>query len=240
MRYPRIIAHRGGGALAPENTLTGLRLAARLGCHGVEFDVMLSADGVPILMHDETLERTTDGCGPVAQERFATLRELDAGIRHGAAFRGERIPTLDEALALCAELGLWANVEIKPSAGRAAETGAVVGRMLAAQWAGKGVVSSFSETALAAARSRAGDKRFALLVEAIPADWPAQLADLGCAALHCCAADADPAVVAAIAAAGVPLAGYTVNRGDAAQRFFAAGAAAIFTDRPDLWLPAEM
>jgi glycerophosphoryl diester phosphodiesterase len=62
--HPRLIAHRGGGALAPENTLAGLRTAASLGYRGVEFDVMLSADGTPVLIHDETLERTTDGRGP--------------------------------------------------------------------------------------------------------------------------------------------------------------------------------
>jgi len=234
MRYPRIIAHRGGGALAPENTLAGLRLAARLGCRGVEFDVMLSADGVPILMHDETLERTTDGSGAVAAQRFAALRTLDAGISHGAAFRGERIPTLEEALALCAALGLWANVEIKPSTGRDAETGAVVGHLLAQQWRGNGIVSSFSMTALTAARQAAPHLAWALLVEDIPPDWRERLAALGGAALHY-RADAAAAVVA-----DIPRACYTVNRRDDAEKLFAAGVAAIFTDRPDLWLAAEM
>ena len=236
MQYPRIIAHRGGGALAPENTLAGLRLAARLGCRGVEFDVMLSADGVPVLIHDETLDRTTDGHGPVAAQRFAALRTLDAGIRYGAAYRREPIPTLEEALALCAALDLWTNVEIKPSAGRDAATGAGVGRVLAEQWRGNGVVSSFSAPALAAARNAAQHLDFALLVDVVPADWQAQLATCGCLALHC-RAYAD---TTAIAAAGTPYACYTVNRRHAAERLFAAGAAAIFTDRPDLWSPSEM
>lgn len=239
MRYPRVIGHRGGGALAPENTLAGLRLAARLGCHGVEFDVMLTRDDVPVLMHDETLERTTDGCGPVAAQNLAALRTLDAAARHGAAYRGETVPTLAEALALCAELGLWANVEIKPSAGRDADTGRVVGRLLAEQWRGSGIVSSFSATALAAARQAAPQLPFALLVEAIPEDWCNRLAALGCEALHC-RADAAAARIAAVAAAGVPCACYTVNRRDQAERLSAAGAAAVFTDRPDLWRPDEM
>ncbi len=239
MRYPRVIAHRGGGGLAPENTLAGLRLAARLGCKGVEFDVMLSADGVPVLIHDETLERTTDGRGPVAAQSFAALRALDAGGRHGAAYRGEPIPALDEVLALCAELGLWANVEIKPSAGRDAETGAVVGRMLAARWDGDGVVSSFSAPALAAARETAPQFDFAVLADAIPADWRQRLAAGACRAWHC-RADADAAAIAAVAAAGVPLACYTVNDRATAERLFAAGVAAVFTDRPDLWAPGEM
>ncbi|MDD5250437.1 MAG: glycerophosphodiester phosphodiesterase [Rhodocyclaceae bacterium] len=239
MRYPRVIAHRGGGCLAPENTLAGLRVAARLGCQGVEFDVMLSGDGVPVLMHDETLERTTDGAGPVAAQRFAELRALDAGIRHGAAFQGETIPALEEALALCAELGLWTNIEVKPSAGRDEETGSVVGRLLAACWQGDGVVSSFSASALAAARRAAPQFAFAVLADAIPAAWRERLAAGACQAWHC-RADADAATIAAVAAAGIPLACYTVNRRDDAARLFAAGAAAVFTDRPDLWAPGEM
>lgn len=239
-RYPRIIAHRGGGALAPENTLAGLRLAARLGCRAVEFDVMLTRDGVPVLIHDETLERTTDGRGAVAAHSFAALRSLDAGIRHGKAWQGEVLPTLEEALALCAELGLWTNVELKPSAGREEETGAAVGRLLAQQWHSRGVISSFSAAALAAARQQAPQPDLALLVDAIPADWRARLAACGCQALHCRAADADPAAIAAVAATGVPLACFTVNRRDEAARLFATGAAAVFTDRPDLWLPEEM
>lgn len=234
MRYPRIIAHRCGGALAPENTLAGLRLAARLGCLAVEFDVMLSKDGVPLLIHDETLERTTDGCGAVAGRDYAQLAALDAGLRHHPAFAGERLPTLAQALALCAELGLWANIEIKPAAGREAETGTAVGGLLAAQWRGDGVVSSFAPAALAAARAAAPRRDYALLVEAVPADWRAQLDALGCAALHCSAA-ADAAALAAVAAAGVPLACYTVDRPQAAERLFALGVTAVFTDRPDLF-----
>ncbi len=239
MIYPRIIAHRCGGALAPENTLAGLRLAARLGCRGVEFDVMLSDDGFPVLIHDERLERTTDGRGNVASKSLAALRALDAGIRHGAAFGGEAIPILEDALATCKSLGLWANVELKPSAGREAETGRVVGRALAENWDGNGVVSSFAETALAAARQEAPQFDFALLADAISADWRARLAAAGCGAWHC-ARDADPGMIAAVSAAGVAVACYTVNDRQSADRLFAAGAAAVFTDRPDLWMPAEM
>src|SRR6266568_1778923 len=77
--YPRVVAHRGGGALAPENTLAGIRKAAATGFGGVEFDVMLSADKVPLLIHDETLERTTDGRGAVSAAPYAKLAGLDAG-----------------------------------------------------------------------------------------------------------------------------------------------------------------
>ncbi|HRC61180.1 MAG TPA: glycerophosphodiester phosphodiesterase family protein, partial [Candidatus Propionivibrio aalborgensis] len=76
---PRVFAHRCGGALAPENTLAGLRMAAAMGCRAVEFDVMLSADSSPWLIHDETLERTTNGAGRVCDTSDDALRKLDAG-----------------------------------------------------------------------------------------------------------------------------------------------------------------
>src|SRR5262245_61294333 len=110
--FPRLVAHRGGGALAPENTLAGLRLAARLGYAGTEFDVKLSADGVPVLMHDDTLDRTTSGFGPVAPASLAELQDLDAGSWFGRAFTGERVPTYAAAAEACRALKLWANVEI--------------------------------------------------------------------------------------------------------------------------------
>lgn len=239
MIYPRIIAHRCGGALAPENTLAGLRLAARLGCHGVEFDAMLAADGIPVLIHDETLERTTSGRGPVAALNAAQLVRLDAGGRHHPAFAVEPLPTLDQALRLCAELGLWANVEIKPSRGQEAATGRAVARHAAAAAAGL-LLSSFSSAALSAAAAEAASLPRALLVEAIPSDWSQRLAAAGAGALHCAARALTAAAREAVLAAGFPLACYTVNRRDAAERLFAMGVSAVFTDRPDLWLPAEM
>ncbi len=239
MIYPRIIAHRCGGALAPENTLAGLRVAARLGCRGVEFDAMLAADGVPVLIHDETLERTTAGRGPVAGMNSAQLARLDAGSRHHPAFAVEPVPTLDQALQLCAALGLWANVEIKPSAGQEAETGRVVARHAAAA-TGKLLLSSFSVPALAAAADQAPQLPRAMLVNAIAADWRQRVAATGACALHCAARALTAEKLAEVRDAGYPLACYTVNRRDEAERLFAMGVSAVFTDRPDLWLAAEM
>ena len=116
--YPRIVAHRGGGLLAPENTLAGIRLARNLGFDGVEFDVKLTADGVPVLMHDDTLERTTDGSGAVADTSYQQITELDAGGWFGNEFSGEPVPSFAAASALCRQAGVWANIEIKPSPGQ--------------------------------------------------------------------------------------------------------------------------
>jgi glycerophosphoryl diester phosphodiesterase len=239
MGYPRIIAHRCGGALAPENTLAGLRLAARLGCRGVEFDAMLAADGVPVLIHDETLERTTSGQGRVADMDSARLVRLDAGSRHHAAFAVEPVPTLDQALQLCAALGLWANVEIKPAAGHEVATGRVVARHAAAAGC-RLVLSSFSVAALQAAAAEAPQLPRALLVESSSADWRERVTGLGAIALHCSARGLTAGIAAAVRADGFPLACYTINRRDEAERLFAMGVSAVFSDRPDLWAPAEM
>ena len=127
--YPRIVAHRGGGTLAPENTLGAIRLGASMGFAGVEFDVMLAGDGTPVLIHDETVDRTTDGRGEVAGMSYAEL----AGFRNA---NGESIPTYASAVALCRELGLWANVEIKPAKGHERATGEAVARMTRQLWQG--------------------------------------------------------------------------------------------------------
>ncbi len=246
-QYPQIIAHRCGGALAPENTLVGMAIAARLGIRAIEFDVMLSADGLPLLIHDETLERTTDGHGEVAAHTAAQLRLLDAGIRHHRAFAGERLPGFREALEACRKLGLAANVEIKPAPGHEVRTGQlvaqVVGEFLTECRGGAlGVpllLSSFSEIALDAARLDVTDRveapARALLFEGVPDDWQERLQRLDCQYLHCAATTLTSARLAEIIGAGVSVACYTVNRREQADALFAAGVAAIFTDRLDLF-----
>jgi glycerophosphoryl diester phosphodiesterase len=224
MHYPRIIAHRCGGHLAMENSLAGLRAAQRVGCRAVEFDVMLTADRAPILMHDATLERTTRCRGAVAEMTLAEIRACDA-----------RVPTLSEAIELCERLGLWANIELKPAAGCEAETGAIVGHWLRHHWQGHGVISSFSEDSALAARHELPTAAFALLCEVLPADWQARSARLQACAVHLRASDIDADVAARLGAAGMPWAAWTVNDPAEAARLFALGAAGIFTDRPEIF-----
>jgi glycerophosphoryl diester phosphodiesterase len=227
--YPRIIAHRCGGALAPENSLAGLARAAQLGCRAVEFDVMLTADGVPILMHDETLERTTRCTGHVAGRTLEEIRACDAAV-----------PTLAEAIAACQRLGLWANIELKPASGHEEETGAVAGALLAKHWDGHGVISSFSEKSALAGRHALPDADFALLCECLPADWRVAAERLNAVAIHLAAECVDVQTAETLVASGFPWAVYTVNERTSAAGLFARGAAAIFTDRPDLWVAAEL
>jgi glycerophosphoryl diester phosphodiesterase len=229
MAYPRIIAHRGGGGLAPENSLAGLAAAASIGCRGVEFDTMLSADGVPVLMHDDTVDRTTGGSGAVSRLTFAELRQLDIG--------GEPVPSLAEALVRCAELGVWANIELKVAVDAdIAALGQSVGRVLAEDWNGDGVISSYSTVALLAAKSQLSrDADYALLVDDLRPDWRERAVEAGACAVHMAAGWADAAAIAAVRAAGLELACYTVNEHTEGERLLAAGATAVFTDFPELW-----
>ena len=228
---PRWIAHRGGGSLAPENTLVGIRMAARLGYRAVEFDVMLSADGTPLLIHDETLERTTNGAGQVCDTPDAVLFSLDAG-------NGERLPRFAEAAALCRELGLLANVEIKPATGHEVATAEVVARLTAELWRGADVqplLSSFSLAALEVARDLAPEIRRGVLFEQPPANWRAELRRLGAVSLHCDADLLDDEVLAEARAYDIPVLCYTVNSEKQAKMLFARGVSALFTDRLDLF-----
>lgn len=238
MRYPRIIAHRCGGALAPENTLAGLHVAARLGCRGVEFDAMLSADGVPVLIHDETLERTTNRAGRVASTCLADLTLADAGGSHHAAFAGEPVPTLRQALVTCRQLRLWANVEIKPSAGFETETGRAVASIAATF--DDLLLSSFSVAALAEAARVAPAVPRALLLDADRADLAQVTRDLGVIGLHVPAGMISETWLNSVRSLGLALAAYTINHRPAAERLLALGVGAVFTDRPELWTPGEM
>ncbi len=240
--YPRLVAHRGGGALAPENTLAALDEGARRGYRMVEFDAKLALDDVAFLLHDDTLERTSDGAGPAARLRYAELAALDAGCWFDARFAGERMPTLEQAAARCASLGLLANVEIKPCPGRERETGRVVAAEAALRWRDAAVpplLSSFSRTALEAAREAAPGLPRGMLYEAVPAHWREEAVEaLGCVSLHAHHAQFDEALVQAIHAAGLRILVYTVNDPERALTLARWGVDLICTDRIDL-MPAD-
>jgi len=233
----RVLAHRCGGALAPENTLAGLAAAAACGCGGVEFDVMLSADGSPVLIHDETLERTTNGRGKVADTRDEALRRLDAGAWFDPRFAGEPVPFLDACARRCRALGLSVNLEIKPAAGHEEATARIAAAQASRLWAGAAhapLLSSFSERALEIAAEVAPLLPRGLLVEAVPHDWLARCRRVGAVALHAEATRLDRASIAAVRAAGLWVATYTVNDAARAALLFEWGVDCVITDRPDL------
>lgn len=234
-----MIGHRGAAARAPENTLAGLRRAGALGCRWVEFDVRLTGDGELVLLHDERLERTTSGRGRARALPLAAIRRHDAGGWFAPAFAGERVPTLPEAIAVLAELGLGANVEIKAARGRGAATGAAAADLLSRRWPGElpaPLISSFLPEALMAARDHAPAIARGLLVGAVPRDWRSRADRLGCATINADHRRLRPAIVAEIRNSGYSVLAYTVNDAARTRALFAWGVASVFSDVPDLVL----
>ncbi|MCJ7839164.1 MAG: glycerophosphodiester phosphodiesterase [Burkholderiales bacterium] len=238
--YPRIIAHRGGGTLAPENTLAGMRKAKELGFAAVEFDVMLAGDATAILMHDQRLERTTDGSGAIAETAYSDMLALDAGGWFSRDYAGERVPSFAHAGELCVELGLWADIEIKPVKGFEAETGRATALAARELWHGAAVpplLCSFQPAALAAAKEAAPELPRGALIQSIPHDWEQWMQKLGCVSLHCDYRMLLPHQARAVRNAGYWLLCYTVNDPEIARVLFDWGADAVITDRLDLIAP---
>lgn len=239
-KLPRLIGHRGAALLAPENTLAGFRKAAETGVRWVEFDVRLTRDGRCVLLHDDTLERTTTGTGRADLLDFGALRRFDAGAWFGSAFAGERVPSLEETIDLLATFGLGANVEVKPGPGAEAATGKAVAEVLRTRWPASlptPLVSSFKETSLAAVREAAPELPRGLLVGEVPPDWRARAEALGCVTIHCNHKRLMRAQAREVLAAGFPLLAYTVNDPARAEELWGWGLATMITDCPDRLLP---
>ena len=254
MRLPTIIGHRGARASAPENTLAGIAEAARQGARWVEFDVKLTRDRVPILMHDDTLAATAGIDRKVAETDLADLADLDtlpmflrrypvAGrsfvVRRGAA--PVSIATLEQALRLALELGLGVNIELKPCPGRDVETASIALGIARLVWPGfrpPPLVSSFSIPGLAAARRVAPDWPRGLLLARIGGDWRAQAERLGAATINVDAAQLTHRRVETLRAAQRPVLAWTVDSPARARLLLRWGVASVFTDRPGLLIRA--
>jgi len=238
--YHRYVAHRGAGKLAPENTLAAMRRGLALGYRMVEFDVKLSADGVAFLLHDETLDRTTNGSGRADALGWRELSQLDAGSWHSTEYAGEPLPTLACVARWAIANEVLCNVEIKPMPGRERETGAAVAVDVAALWRGQPVqplISSFSEESLAAANTAVPNLVMALLVSRVPADWLTRLQTLGCIALDTDHRELHADVVSAIHKAGLRVLSYTPNDAKVVDRLARWGVDGIITDAIDRIAP---
>jgi glycerophosphoryl diester phosphodiesterase len=244
--FPKIIAHRGGGTLAPENTLAAMRCGLAYGFRAVEFDVMLSGDGIPVLMHDPHFGRTVRGAGKVCETAARELRAMDAGAWFGPQFAGEPVPMFEQVVDFCKENRIWMNIEIKPSPGFEEQTGRVVAevtkRLFAAEIAAKDaslpLFSSFSFDALLAAKSVAPEIPRGYLVDVIPTDWLERLRTLDAVALHTNHKKLSAGQAKAVTEAGFGLFCYTVNDPERAKEILAWGVDAFCTDRIDLIGPA--
>ena len=239
--YPRWIAHRGAGKLAPENTLAAFRVGAAHGYRAFECDVKLSADGVPFLLHDATLQRTTSGHGPAGALTWNDLSQLDAGAWHSRRYAGEPIPSFSAVARYCLRNDFALDVEIKPSPGSELETGRVVAAAAATLWSSATVpplLTSFQPGALQGARDAAPQLPRALLLDSLRPGWLDEAQALGCVAVVTNYTLIDAAVLAAVHGAGLRGLVYTVNDPAEARRLDALGIDGIVTDAVDRFSPA--
>jgi len=225
LQLPKVIGHRGAMAYVLENTLDSMREARRRGAPWVEIDVKLTADRVPILMHDASLTRTMGIDRLVAETPRA---ELPA-----------EVPTFEQAIACFLELGLGCNVEIKPCEGREAETARVTVETLRRAWPAAlpaPLLSSFKDESLRAAMDAAPEFARALLLGELVDGWPMRAQAVGATGMNVGRRKLTAAGAVAIKRAGYALSVWTVNDPDEARALVGMGADCIITDAPDVIL----
>lgn len=240
LNIPRVIGHRGAASYAPENTLIGIRTAYDIGVDWVEFDVKLTKDCIPILFHDETTSRTTNGGDQkISDLTYAEIKDLEAGSWFSEGFIGEPIPTLEEAIDLLIELDMGLNLEIKPCPSREVETTEVALDLLSHYWDDHGrlLISSFQISALETAMDRAPDwQRGLLLKEDYPENWGEIAKHLKASTININGNTVTEAEIYSFIQYGQPILAYTVNDEERADWLFRQGVSAIFSDTPDLFI----
>lgn len=240
LNLPKVIGHRGAAAYAPENTLEGIATAADLGVEWVELDVKLTKDGVPILFHDETLDRTTNATGAVAQTTYEEIKQLEAGSWFSDGFAGIKIPTLEEAVDVLLKHNLGLNLEIKPCPGREKETAEAALDILSQIWddPNRLLISSFQHVSLESARDMAPDWARGLLLggDEIDANWK-ELADyLEVSTMNIGSRMVTRELCDEIMDLEMPILVYTVNQPDEAKALQRLGVDCLFSDTPDIIL----
>ncbi len=232
---PRVIGHRGAASIAPENTLAAIRAAAGAGAKWVEFDVRLTADRRCVVIHDAGLKRTTGRAARVAALSFTEIRRLDAGGWFGPQFAGEKVPELTETLDLVDEVGLGANLELKPSGPRNRDLASAVASLIGPKNRVSGpeiLVSSRSAVLLGEIRDAGCVLPQGLVMRVPRPDWRNRTRRLGCASLHCRADFLTPALVAEIKQAGLSLAAFTVDDPAQARLLWSWGVDTLFSNNP--------
>jgi len=240
MPWPLWIAHRGAGKLAPENTLAAFRLGAQFGYSAFECDVKLSADGLPFLLHDATLDRTTNAHGVASERPWAELSRLDAGGWHSRQYAGEPLASFDAIAGFCLANGHALNIEIKPTPCDERRTGEVVAAEAARRWAGRTVpplLSSFKVEALEGARASAPQLPRALLLDSLHTGWFEQAQQLDCVAVVANFNVYHREVVERLHGAGLWALAYTVNDESPARWLLGLGLDGLITDAVDRFSP---
>lgn len=235
--YSRIVAHRGGGSLAPENTLAAIDIGAKYGHTMIEFDAKLAQSGEVFLLHDDTLNRTSNGWGVAGELSWEKLQQLDAGSWYSAAFKGEQLPLLSAVAERCARHNMMVNIEIKPTTGCDSETGAQVALAAQKLWRGKVVaplLSSFSVESLVAAQLAVPELPRGLLLDHWVDNWRDLTRELDCVSLHINHRELTEDRVKQLKNAGLRILVYTVNKPERARLLLNWGVDCICTDRIDL------
>ncbi|RPH28857.1 glycerophosphodiester phosphodiesterase [Buttiauxella warmboldiae] len=233
--YPKVAAHRGGGKLAPENTLAAIDVGARYGHTMIEFDAKLAKDGHIFLLHDDTLERTSNGWGVAGDLPWDKLLNVDAGSWFSNEFKGEPLPLLSQVAARCHQHGMMVNIEIKPTTGSDTETGKAIALAARELWQGQTapLLSSFSIKALEAAQRAAPELPRGLLLDEWRDDWRELTTRLGCVSIHLNHKLLDELRVRELKAAGLHILVYTVNNPQRAATLLRWGVDIICTDLID-------
>lgn len=237
LKLPHIIGHRGCAAYAPENTIEGIHTAADMGVEWVELDVKLTKDQVPIIFHDQTLERVSDGDGKIAEMTYDEIKDADVGLWFGESFIGAKIPTLEQAVDAVLERDLGLNLEIKPCPGREKETAEVVLDELAGIWDDheRLLISSLQHVSLETALEMAEDWHRGLL---LPAEWPDNWAELAkylkVSTLNINGMEVTREQVENALELEIPLLAYTINEPERARYLQRWGVDCFFTDAPDV------
>ena len=228
------IAHRGASGTRPENTLVAFRRAREIGADYVELDIRATADGVAVVMHDGTVDRTTDGVGPVSELTLAQVKSLDAGAWFAPEYAGERVPTLAEAVALTGA-GMPLSLEIKAAGVEEQAVAAIRGSGNADSF-----ISSFDEGCLRRVRELDPQMPIELIVGIGPLRSDeidaliARARGLGVQILAVSYGGVTPELVAATSAAGLGLVCWTVDDRDDMQRMLDLGVRAITTNHPEV------
>ncbi len=235
-----IAGHRGDRSTAPENTLAALERAIDSPLEFVETDVARTSDGVPVLFHDRTLGRTTDGSGPLANRTLAELKQLDAGSWYSTSFAGERIPTLEEFLVMLAPSGKKALLELK-GYWTVEELGVVTDLLDRYELDGRVIFMSFNLGSLSSAAALAPATPRVAIVRSLPDDvvgFARSFRVIG-VVTRAKAIEERPEVVDAMHAAGLGVMVYTLNSTKTWEQARALGVDGIITDKPsslDKWL----
>lgn len=239
--HPPIIAHRGAGSDAPENTLAAIRSAHAQGAKWIEVDIKITYDGVPILMHDDTLQRTTNGQGRVAETTWEDLCKLDAGSKFDGTYQDERVPSLEESVKLILDLDMSLVAELKPCPGRFKATTMVAMIELAKAWPERDllpVISSFDMDSLEMAAQLEPHWPRCLLFDGWDPDWRQKVSRAGACAITVKEDFLTPERVEEIIRLRIPLLAYTVNDPARAKELLAWGVHAVYADNPRAILEA--